>query len=255
MSDSENLEDVPETEETQEEMQEERQEDESSPEDMDFLEVDPAALIEALLFAHGDPVNKQKLRTATGLSPESFDQALIDLEARLSEIESGVEMVVVADKYQLRTKNEFASYIQRMKTSRPRRLTPAALETLAIVAYRQPIVKSDVEKIRGVDATPTLKTLLERGVIRIVGHKDAVGQPALYGTTEEFLKIFGLGSLAELPTLRDLKELEEDPGESEELEAAREGETEVNETETDEEDSEQPKDEGVEPEVSQAVAG
>ena len=100
-----------------------------------------------------------------------------------------------------------------MKAGRPRRLSPPALETLAIVAYRQPIVKSDVEKIRGVDATPTLKTLLEKGFVRIVGHRDSVGQPALYGTTEKFLHVFGIRSLSELPTLRDLKELESDPGE------------------------------------------
>jgi segregation and condensation protein B len=96
-------------------------------------------------------------------------------------------------------------------------LSAAALETLAIVAYRQPIVRSDVEKIRGVDCTPTIKTLLERGLIKILGHQASVGQPALYGTTEEFLKLFGLNSLSELPTLRDLQELERDPGESEEV--------------------------------------
>ena len=83
------------------------------------------------------------------------------------------------------------------------------------MAYRQPIVKSDIEKLRGVDATPTLKTLLERNLIRIAGHLPTVGQPALYGTGEEFLKVFGISSLSELPTLRDLKDLE-DPGEVEE---------------------------------------
>ncbi len=82
------------------------------------------------------------------------------------------------------------------------------METLAIVAYRQPIVRSDVEKIRGVDATPTLKTLIDRGFIKIVGHQETIGQPALYGTTQQFLEVFGLSSLAELPTLRDLQQLE-----------------------------------------------
>ena len=88
-----------------------------------------------------------------------------------------------------------------------------ALETLAVIAYRQPIVRSDMEKIRGVDVTPTLKTLLDRRLIRIVGHQETVGQPALYGTTDDFLKVFGLSSLSQLPTLRDLKELDSDPGE------------------------------------------
>ena len=117
--------------------------------------------------------------------------------------------------YQFRTQQRFARYICNLKASKPRRLSAPALETLAIVAYRQPVIKSDVEKLRGVDATPTLKTLLDRGMIRIVGHQSSAGTPALYGTTDEFLKIFGLKSLGELPRLRDLKEMD-DPGESEE---------------------------------------
>ena len=121
----------------------------------------------------------------------------------------------MAGGYQYRTCQRFSEYLRALKAERPRRLTGAALETLAIVAYRQPIVKSDIEKLRGVDAAPTIKTLLDRGLIRIVGHTSTVGQPALYGTTDEFLKVFGMASLSELPSQRDLKELN-DPGESEE---------------------------------------
>ena len=135
--------------------------------------------------------------------------------------ESGIELVCIAGKYQFRTRGKFGSFIREMRAGRPRRLSGQALETLAIVAYRQPIVKADVEKIRGVDATPTIKTLLERKLIKIVGHQASVGQPALFGTTEEFLKLFGLSSLTELPSLRDIKELESDPGESDsDLEAS-----------------------------------
>jgi segregation and condensation protein B len=90
------------------------------------------------------------------------------------------------------------------------------LETLAIVAYRQPLTRTDIEKIRGVDCTPTLKTLMDRGLVKIVGYSTAVGQPAMYATTDEFLTVFGLDSLPELPALRDINLFEEDPGESSE---------------------------------------
>ena len=97
---------------------------------------------------------------------------------------------------------------------KPRKLSQAALETLAVVAYQQPVVKSEIDKIRGVDVAPTIKTLLERKLIKILGYQASVGQPALYGTTEDFLSIFGLNALSELPSLRDLKALVKEPGEA-----------------------------------------
>lgn len=171
------------------------------------------ALVEALILAHGEPITLTKIKEVSGLSEADVRIALEDIEMRHSLDESGFGLVNANGRYQFRTKGVFAPYVQKLRAGRPKRLSPPALETLAIVAYRQPIVKSDVEKIRGVDATPTLKTLLEKGFIRIVGHRDSVGQPALYGTTEKFLNVFGLRALSELPTLRDLQELESDPGE------------------------------------------
>jgi segregation and condensation protein B len=154
------------------------------------------------------------------------------IQARFQDSSSGFELVHVAEKYQFRSKAAMAPYLRLLRAEKPRRLSAAALETLSIVAYRQPIVKSDMEKIRGVDVTPTLKTLLERKLIKIIGHQASVGQPALYGTTDEFLKLFGLSSLSALPTLRDLNELESDPGESgaeesvdEQIEGSSAGET------------------------------
>ena len=171
------------------------------------------ALVEALLFACGEPLTVELIAQVTGLTEDEIQDASVDIRERLSSPASGVELVCVAESFQLRTKAIFGPYIRELKTGGPRKLSAPALETLSIVAYRQPIVKSDVEKIRGVDATPTLKTLLDRNLIRIIGHQASVGQPALYGTTDEFLKLFGLKSLSELPTLRDLSELERDPGE------------------------------------------
>jgi segregation and condensation protein B len=172
-------------------------------------------LVEAILFASPEPLALERIAHVAGGSEDEVAPILERIRARGDSEESGVELVQVAGKFQLRTKRCFAARLALLREEQPRRLSGAALETLAIVAYRQPIVRSDIEKIRGVDCTPTLKTLLDRGVIKIVGHQASVGQPALYGTTEEFLTLFGLNSLSELPTLRDLQEFDADPGETE----------------------------------------
>jgi len=178
-----------------------------------------SALIEALLFASGEALGISALKDVSGLPEKEIGELLESVAMKFELEDSGIELVNVAGKYQLRTKKEFSEHLRALRSGRPRRLSGQALETLAIVAYRQPIVKSDVERIRGVDATPTLKTLLDRRLIKIVGHRASVGRPALYGTTDEFLKVFGLHALSELPTLRDLKEFDCDPGEVEESEA------------------------------------
>ncbi|WKZ57200.1 MAG: SMC-Scp complex subunit ScpB [Bdellovibrionota bacterium] len=173
-----------------------------------------AALVEALLFTAGEPLSFEQLSSITRAEDAALKAAIEAIHARHDIEESGFELVTVGDRFQFRSHPAFAPFIRELRASRPRRLSGPALETLAIVAYRQPIVKSDIEKIRGVDVTPTLKTLLERSLVRIVGHQSSPGQPALYGTTDEFLSLFGLRSLEELPTLRDIKELEREPGES-----------------------------------------
>ena len=175
---------------------------------------DLVPVVEALLFAHGEPLGLDRIASVLKCDEVRAESILEALRSELDVRGAGVELTCVASKYQLRTRAQYAKYLRELKAEGPKRLSAPALETLSIVAYRQPIVKSDVEKIRGVDATPTLKTLLERNLVRIVGHQATVGQPALYGTTDEFLKLFGLGSLAELPTLRDLNEVEADPGET-----------------------------------------
>ncbi len=172
------------------------------------------ALVEALLFAHGDPISVRKLQDSSKLEEAELQEILEHIARTYKADNFGFELVCVADQYQFRTKSRFGHFVRALKASTPRRLSNAALETLSIIAYRQPIVKSDVERIRGVDAAPTIKTLLERGLVKIVGHQPSVGLPALYGTTDDFLKLFGLSSLSELPTLRDLRELERDPGET-----------------------------------------
>ena len=205
-------------EEAQEEQLEETTEAEAAEADLEgisrteliesFSEVERQALVEALLFASGSPLGAKRLADVTRLPKQEVIDILDSLKMKFSLEENGVELVEAGGKYQLRTKAPFAPFLQQLRASRPKRLSQQALETLAIVAYRQPIVRGDVEKIRGVDATPTLKTLIDRGFIKIVGHQESIGQPALYGTTQQFLEVFGLSSLGELPTLRDLKQLE-----------------------------------------------
>ena len=180
--------------------------DESDPDEME-------ALVEALIFANGEPLGISDIMDTAKISQDAAETAMARIQEKFSKDNSGFEVVKVAGQYQFRTKQQFAPFIRELKADKPRRLSNAALETLSVVAYRQPVVKSDIEKIRGVDVSPTLKTLLERSLVKIVGHQPSVGQPALYGTTEEFLKLFGLNSLSELPTLRDISEFEKEPGE------------------------------------------
>jgi segregation and condensation protein B len=161
------------------------------------------ATLEALLFASGEELPLRRLAEVAGLATSTARATLAALADELAMAPRGVELVEVAGKYLLRTKAVCAPAVRLLKAAKPKRLSAAALETLAVIAYRQPIVKSDIEKIRGVDSSPTLKTLLDRGLIKIAGQQATVGQPALYGTTEEFLKIFGLKSLPELPSLRE----------------------------------------------------
>lgn len=185
-------------------------------------DVPRTALLEALLLAHADPVPAERLLETMRCSEEELREAVAQLQATFAAPERGLELVVFNGKYHLRTKPICAIFVRELLAVKPRRLSRAALETLAVIAYQQPIVRSEIEKIRGVEVAPTLKTLLERNLVKIIGYQSTVGQPALYATTEEFLKIFAINALTDLPALRDVRDLAREPGEAEE-----EGETEV----------------------------
>jgi segregation and condensation protein B len=164
-----------------------------------------AALIESLLFAAGAPVTLGRLMEALdGPSRSEVAAGLERLVARCREGARGVEVVQVAGGYQLRTPVEHGAFVRRLLRQRPPRLSRAMLETVAIVAYRQPCTRVEVEAIRGVDCDAVINTLLERSLIRMVGRKDAPGRPILYATTREFLEVFGLPDLSALPPLREL---------------------------------------------------
>lgn len=183
-------------------------------------------LLEALLLASGDPLSIARIQEIMGCQKADVLALADALQAQCAVEGRGIEVVVVAEKLQLRTKAVFADYVRQLMAVRPRKLSQAALETLAVVAYQQPVVKSEIDKIRGVDVAPTIKTLLERNLVKILGYQASVGQPALYGTTEDFLKVFGLPSLASLPAMRDLKALVKEPGEAQEGESALAGDSE-----------------------------
>jgi segregation and condensation protein B len=198
-------------------------------------------LLEALLLASGDPLPITRVEELL-LCTKSDVLALAESLKQSYEAENrGLEIVNVSSKLQLRTKAVYAEYVRNLIAVKPRKLSQAALETLAVIAYQQPVVKSEVDKIRGVDVAPTIKTLLERKLVKILGYQASVGQPALYGTTEDFLSIFGLTSLSELPSLRDLKALVKEPGEA--LEVSSEDAEGPEEDDAEDSDSSTPVDE------------
>jgi segregation and condensation protein B len=163
------------------------------------------ALLESLLFAAATPVPVARLVEALeGPSRAEVVSALEELARRCEREGRGLRVVQVAGGYQLRTPAEHGPWVRRLLRERPARLSRPMLETLAIVAYRQPCTRLEIEAVRGVDADAVLSTLMERRLVRIVGRKEAPGRPLLYATTRDFLEVFGLPDLGALPALRDL---------------------------------------------------
>jgi segregation and condensation protein B len=195
-------------------------------------ETEQVALLEALLLANGDPLSIARAAEIIGGTRGEMLALADKLQAQLATESRGIELVVVSEKLQLRTKAAFAEHVRQLMAVKPRKLSQAALETLAVIAYQQPVVKSEIDKIRGVDVAPTVKTLLERKLIKIIGYQASVGQPALYGTTEDFLQVFGLSALSELPSISDLKALAKEPGEAQRDSSEGEEEAETAEVES-----------------------
>jgi segregation and condensation protein B len=167
------------------------------------------AIIEAIIFASETPLTVDRVAE---IMLDTEKKEIVDLLEKLvrkyEERGGGFCLMEVAGGFQFRTRQDLAPWIRKLKAARPAMLSPAALETLAVVAYRQPLVKSEIDRIRGVDASGALKGLLEKKLVRIVGRKDVPGKPIIYGTTKKFLEVFNLKDLSELPTLRELKDLQ-----------------------------------------------
>jgi len=167
------------------------------------------SIVESLLFAADRPLNLRQLADLVE-EPEVERIRAAVLAVEQSWRERGVQLHEVAGGYQFRTNASNAMWVQKLLQQKPVRLSRALLETLAIVSYRQPITRPEIDDIRGVDSGGTLKTLMDRALVRILGKKEEVGRPLLYGTTKEFLEFFSLRDLKDLPTLREYHELSEE---------------------------------------------
>jgi segregation and condensation protein B len=166
------------------------------------------AVIEALIFASDTPLALEKIcMILSDVEKKEIKEAFEKIVLEYNERQGGICLQEVAGGFQFRTRTELSPWVKKLKSSKPHSLSPAAMETLAIVAYKQPIVKSEIESIRGVDVGAPLKGLLDKKLIRIVGRKDVPGKPIIYGTTRKFLEVFNLKDLLDLPNLRELKEL------------------------------------------------
>jgi len=162
--------------------------------------------LEALLFAAGRVVTLKELaKIFPEVETKDLQAALAQLKARYQN--RGVRLAEVAGGFRFETEPRFAPYIRRLVLGSPPKLSRAALETLAIIAYKQPITRAEIEAIRGVDSAGAIKTLLEKDLIRVAGRKDIPGRPLLYATTKKFLEVFGLSDLKDLPKLKELEEV------------------------------------------------
>jgi segregation and condensation protein B len=166
------------------------------------------SILESLLFASEGPVTIHRLgEVIEGVERSEISSALQELQAEYDASGRGFRLAEVAGGYQMQTARENADWVKKLYRDRPQRMSRATLETLAIVAYKQPITRAEIEAIRGVDVDGVVATLLDRRLIRIVARKDVPGRPFLYGTTPEFLQLFNLKDLSHLPTLKEMEEM------------------------------------------------
>lgn len=166
------------------------------------------SVLESLLFAAETPLTVHRLSEVLGgIEKKEIVSVLEELQAEYETAGRGFRLIEVAGGYQMRTPKENADWVKSLFRGRPARISRATLETLAIIAYKQPIIRAEIEAIRGVDVDGVLSTLLERRLVRIVARKDVPGRPFLYGTTTEFLELFNLKDLSNLPTLKEMEEM------------------------------------------------
>ncbi len=165
---------------------------------------DKKSLLEALLLFSGETLTPSTLKAVTEIEESDIGRLMKGLISDYEGRDGGVLIAELAGGYRMITNPRFAPWIKKLKGSESSKLSPAALETLAIIAYKQPVIKAEIEQVRGVNSDGVMKTLLEKRLIKIMGKKEAPGKPLLYGTTKEFLEHFGLKDLTELPTLKDL---------------------------------------------------
>ena len=171
-----------------------------------------SAVVEAILFASDSPISQAKIGMIAELPGRSIKKAIEQLNERYEKLGAAFRIQEIAGGWQMLTLSQYNDVLKRMlNVKKDSRLTQPTMETLAIVAYRQPILRADVEAIRGVASGEVLRGLLEKGLVKIVGRAEVIGRPILYGTTKRFLETFGLGSLDDLPRSEDLRQPSEQP--------------------------------------------
>jgi|SRR3990170_1428570 len=163
------------------------------------------SVIEALLFLSGEPVTLSAIRDVIDLPEPEIKMLMDELAIQYRERNGGLFIAEVANGYQMVTNPGYSEWVIKFRSTQlSSRLSMPALETLSIIAYKQPLIKAEIEDLRGVNSDSAIKTLIEKRLIKVIGRKEAPGRPFLYGTTKEFLQYFGLKDLTELPTLKDL---------------------------------------------------
>jgi segregation and condensation protein B len=166
--------------------------------------------VEACLFAMAGVVTTGMLAEALRVEEHVIGGAIEALRERQARTGAGVRVVPVGDGWQLRTEPRLATWVAAIRGGKPFKLSKPALETLTVVAFRQPVTKGAVDDLRGVDSGGVLRSLMDRGLVRLLGRSEEPGRPLTYGTTPAFLELFGMRSLADLPTLKDLRQLQPD---------------------------------------------
>jgi len=177
------------------------------------------AVIEAFLFVAGFPLTVDKLADLTEAETADIRDAIAGLTEEYRRPGRGIQLLEIAGGYQFRSDPALAPWLRRLHKERVQRLSAPALETLAIIAYRQPVTRAEIEYLRGVDSGGVLKTLLERNLLRILGKKEVPGRPLIYGTSRYFLELFGLKDLNDLPTLKEFAALDPELAEALPLES------------------------------------
>ena len=169
------------------------------------------AIIESLLFVSEVPLSLVKIKAILSMHTHGeIVQALEELGQEYAADKHGFFLAEVAQGYQFRSKPEYGDWIRKLKKIIPTRLSQASLETLAIIAYKQPVLRSEIENVRGVDVGGIVRLLLEKNLIKILGRKNVPGRPIIYGTTQKFLEFFSLKDISSLPTLEEMGELMEE---------------------------------------------
>ena len=178
---------------------------------------------EAVLYAGGEPLSIERFAQVFEISPDKVVKVMEALAEKMEKSNSGLELLRLENTYQLATKTDYADYIKKAYDMRRRTpLSPAALEVLAVVAYNQPVTKSFIEQVRGVDCSGVVTTLIEKGLLEERGRLELPGKPLLYGTTKNFLRCFSLADLTELPPLPKSEGEQNDIGEQLEIAADEE---------------------------------